>query len=264
MKIFGKSDVGTVRTVNEDTFGIRQIATNAFLATVCDGMGGLDLGDVASNLALESFCASVSRSCKPFIKNGLLELNEKEANLILYNAATTANELVIRKQEETDVSEGMGTTLVAALIIDDGKQVSWINIGDSRLYTLDSNDVLQVSKDHSYVQYMIDQGKMTLEEAKRSKKKNLITRAIGIDPVCEPNIDTFALSKHEAENTYLILCSDGFSNAVSEEDCADIVLSASLDTEKKVNTLIELAKSQNGSDNITLILAELGDGHGEI
>ena len=257
MKVFGKSDIGTVRKVNEDAFGIKEIADNALLAVVCDGMGGLDLGDVASKLALESFCEIVERLCEPKVKNGILTLSDKEADLILFNAVTVANNRVISKQEEADVSEGMGTTLVAALILDNGKKISWANIGDSRLYTVDPRDILQVSKDHSYIQYMIDQGKMTLEEAKKSKKKNLITRAIGIDVACQPDIDTFPLSAKEIEETKILLCSDGFSNAVSEEDCSEIALSSS-GVKEKVETLIELAKRNNGSDNITLIMIELG------
>ena len=258
MKVFGKSDIGTVRKVNEDAFGIKSIADNALLAVVCDGMGGLDLGDVASKLALESFTETVERLCEPHIENGKLSISEKEANLILFNAVTVANNSVISKQEEVDISEGMGSTLIAALIQDGGKKISWANIGDSRLYTVDSRDILQVSKDHSYVQYMLDQGKMTLAEAKKSKKKNLITRAIGIDVICEPDVDTFPLSVQETEETKIILCSDGFSNSVSEKECSKIALSDSLDVEEKVEKLIALAKKNNGSDNITLIMIELG------
>ena len=256
MKVFGKSDIGNVRKVNEDAFGIKEIADNALLAVVCDGMGGLDLGDVASKLALESFCEIVERLCEPKIKNGKLALSDKEADLILFNAVTIANNRVISKQEEADVSEGMGTTLVAALIVDGGKKISWANIGDSRLYTVDPRDILQVSKDHSYIQYMLDQGKMTLEEAKTSKKKNLITKAIGIDAVCEPDIDTFPLSRTEISETKILLCSDGFSNSVSEEECSEIALSNAT-TQEKVEALISLAKKNNGNDNITLIMMEL-------
>ena len=258
MKVFGKSDIGNLRKVNEDSFGVMQIADNAILAVVCDGMGGLDLGDVASKLALESFADIVERLCRSHIKNGILKLSDNEADLILFNAVTVANNKVISKQEEVDVSEGMGTTLVAALIQDNGQKISWVNIGDSRIYTVDPRDMLQVSKDHSYIQYMIDQGKMTLEEAKTSKKKNLITKAIGIDVSCEPDIDTFPLSPSEMAETKILLCTDGFSNAVSEEECSLIALNDTLSTEEKVNRLVELAKINNGSDNITLIMIELG------
>ena len=216
------------------------------------------MGDVASKLALESFGDAVWRLCQSHIKNGKLALNEKEANLILSNAVTIANNRVVSKHEEVELSEGMGTTLVAALILDGGRKISWANVGDSRLYTVDSRDILQVTKDHSYIQYMIDLGKMTLEEAKKSKKRNLITRAVGIDLDCKPDIDTFPLSAQEIKETTVILCSDGFSNAVSEEECSKIVLTTSLTIREKVETLIELAKKNNGSDNITLIMVKLG------
>ena len=257
MKVFGKSDIGKVRKANEDAFGIREIADNALLIVVCDGMGGLDCGDVAAKIALDSFSDTVERLCKSHIKEGRLSLSDREADLIMSNAVTVANNRVIKKQEETDVPEGMGTTLVAALIQDGGKQISWANIGDSRLYTVDTRDILQVSKDHSYVQHMIDIGKLTLEEAKKSKKRNLITRAIGIDSTCQPDVDTFPLSQSEIAETKILLCTDGFSNGVSEEECSSVVMDSSLSIEERVNKLIDLAKENDGSDNITLTLVEL-------
>jgi protein phosphatase len=257
MKVFGKSDIGKVRKANEDAFGIREIAANAILIVVCDGMGGLDCGDVAAKIALDSFSDTVERLCRTHTKDGRLSLSDREADLIMSNAVTVANNRVIKKQEETDIAEGMGTTLVAALIQDGGRQISWANIGDSRLYTVDTKDILQVSKDHSYVQHMIDLGKLTLEEAKKSKKRNLITRAIGIDLTCEPDVDTFPLSNSEIAETKILLCTDGFSNGVSEEACYAIVMDSSLSVEERVDKLIELAKENDGSDNITLTLVEL-------
>lgn len=257
MTYFGKSDVGNVRKTNEDCFLIKEIAENALLIIVCDGMGGLDSGDIASSLASTSFLQTVERLAKPFTKNERLSLTDSEAYIILSNALTVANNKVIAKEEAINATGGMGTTLVSALILDGGKQISWINIGDSRLYTVDSRDILQVSKDHSYIQYMIDIGKLTLEESKKSKKKNLITKAIGIEEECEPDIDTFALRDEEIKDTSILLCSDGFSNSVSEEECSAIVKDGSMTAEEKVNTLIDLAKKNDGSDNITLVLVEL-------
>lgn len=257
MKVFGLSDIGRVRQTNEDAFGIREIAENALLLVVCDGMGGLDCGDVASHLALNVFSDTVERLCKPHIDNGRLTLFEREANLILSNAVTVANNRVIKKQEETSAIDGMGTTLVAALIQNGGKQISWANIGDSRLYTVDSRDILQVSKDHSYVQHLIDIGKLTLKEAKKSKKRNLITRAIGIDVNCQPDVDTFPLTSDEVAETKILLCSDGFSNGVEEDACMAIAMDGSLSVEERVNKLVSLARENDGSDNITLIMAEL-------
>lgn len=260
MKFFGKSDIGNVRTVNEDAFGIREIAAGALLAVVCDGMGGLDCGDVASRLALESFMDVVERLCRSHVKDGELSLCDTDVEFIFSNAAMIANERVLNKQEEIDVNKGMGTTLVAALIRDGGRLISWANVGDSRLYTVDPRDILQVSKDHSYVQYMIDLGKLTLEESKKSKKRHLITKAIGLDDVLfEPDVDTFPISVEEAANTKILLCSDGFSGAVEEDECAAIAMDSSLSVEERVNKLVALAKEKDGSDNITLIMIDLGE-----
>ncbi|MBQ1244354.1 MAG: serine/threonine-protein phosphatase [Clostridia bacterium] len=260
MKIIGKSDIGKVRRLNEDSFGIREIAKGAFLVAVCDGMGGLDCGDIASKLTLDSFMDVVQRLCRTHIKDGVLSLLDEEIEYIFTNAALIANQRVLGKQEEIDVQSGMGSTLVAAMIRDNGRLISWANVGDSRFYTIDSRDILQVSKDHSYVQHMIDLGKMTLEESRRSKKRHLITKAIGLDEILyQPDVDTFALSPEERAETKIILCSDGFSDAVSEEECYAIAMDPELSLEQKADALVELAKSNDGSDNITLIIADLGE-----
>ena len=260
MKIYGKSDIGKVRKANEDVFGVKKIADNAVLAVVCDGMGGLDFGDVASRLTLDAFTDTVARLCASHIKNGILTLDDSDAELIFNNAALVANNRVLRKQEELDVHSGMGSTLIAALIRDGGRLISWANVGDSRLYTVDHRDILQVSKDHSYVQLMLDLGKMTLEESRKSKKRHLITKAIGLDDeLYTPDVDTFPLSKSEAMETKILLCSDGFSSAVSEEDCMRISLDTSLSVKERVDTIVELAKENDGSDNITLIFIDLNE-----
>ena len=260
MKFYGKSDVGKIRTVNEDAFAIKQIADNALLAAVCDGMGGLDCGDIASRLTIDTFFEVVTRLCKTHVRDGMLELSDSEVEYIFNNAALIANNRVLDKQNEIDAHKGMGTTLVAAMIRDGGKLISWANVGDSRLYTVDTRDILQVSKDHSYVQHLLDLGKITLEESKRSKKRNLITKAIGLDEVLyTPDVDTFPLSSEEIAETKILLCSDGFSGAVEEWDCSDIALDPSLSVEEKVDKLVALAKENDGSDNITLIMIDLGE-----
>ncbi len=260
MKIFGKSDIGKVRKANEDIFGITKIAENATLVAVCDGMGGLDFGDVASKLTLDTFTDVVARLCASHIRDGILTLSDSDVEIIFKNATLIANNKVLSKRDELDVRNGMGSTLIAALIRDGGRLISWANVGDSRLYTIDPRDILQVSKDHSYVQYMLDCGKMTLEEARKSKKRHLITKAIGLDnELYTPDVDTFPLSKKEVSETKIILCSDGFSSAISEEDCMSISLDTSLSVKERVDKLIELAKDNDGSDNITLVFIDFNE-----
>ena len=259
MVYYGISDIGLVRDNNEDCFGIYQIG-DAVLAVVCDGMGGENCGEVASALTLETFADTVARMCKPKLEGEHLSLSERDAYVILYNAAAKANDTLVTYQAEHPESEGMGTTLVAALIMDGGKTVSWLNVGDSRLYTVDGKDILQVSKDHSYIQYLVDTGEITPEEAKTSKERNLITRAVGIRPEVEPDVDTFPLSDAEVADTHILLCSDGFSGAVSEEECYALVRDNTLTVKEKADALVELAKKNDGADNITVILVDLGSG----
>ncbi len=259
MLYYGKTDIGLVRDNNEDCFGIYEIA-DAVLLVVCDGMGGENCGEIASALTLEAFSSSVIAMCEPKAKENHLVLSEKEADLIFSNAAAKANSAVISYGASHPESAGMGTTLVAALIMNGGRTVSWLNVGDSRIYTVDGNDILQVSKDHSYIQYLIDTGEITPEEAKTSKERNLITKAIGIREEIEPDIDTFPLSDKEVTDTHILLCSDGLSGAVSEEECYAIIRNAALTAEEKVDALIEAAKENGGTDNITAVLAALCEG----
>lgn len=256
MVYYGTSDIGLVRDNNEDCFGIYEIG-DAVLAVVCDGMGGENCGEVASALTLKTFAETVTRMCKPKVDHGHLYLSERDAYVILYNAAAKANDTLITYQAEHPESDGMGTTLVAALIMDGGKTISWLNVGDSRLYTVDGNDILQVSKDHSYVQYLVDTGEITSEEARNSKERNLITRAVGIRAEVEPDIDTFPLSDTEVADTHILLCSDGLSGEVSEEECYAIVRDGTLSVKEKANALVQLAKKNDGADNITVILVNL-------
>ena len=261
MKYFALSDVGKVRAVNEDSYTVKPLADNAILAVVCDGMGGLSCGEVASKLALDAFCDAVTRLCGGRIRGGKLFLEEKDAYLILANAASRANSAVMNYRGEHPDLGDMGTTLVAAIVCDLAgcASVSWINVGDSRIYTVDHRDILQVSRDHSYVQYLVDTGEITYEEAKGHPKSNVITRAIGIGDDIEPDIDTFPLSGPECAMTHIFLCSDGFSGSLDEADCMSRINDPATDVEQKAKFLVNQAKEKDGSDNITLIVIDLRD-----
>ncbi len=256
MNFFGKSDIGVVRENNEDCFGIYEIGENAALFAVCDGMGGESSGEIASRMALDCFSDTVLSICKLHLKDNKLSLTLREAELVLSNAAERANNALLDYQEEHPESRGMGTTLVAALVCD-GNTIAWLNLGDSRLYTIDTKDILQVSKDHSYIQYMIDTGEITPEEAKNSPARNLITRAVGIEKKVSPDIDLFELSAAEQSETSLLLCSDGLCEYLPEEKCMNIANDRSLSLEQKADLMIESAKNHGSTDNLTLVLIEL-------
>lgn len=263
MRFLGKSDSGAFRENNEDCFGIYDIGENAHLFVVCDGMGGENAGEVASRLALDSFAGTVLTVCRVHVREGKLSLSLRDAELILSNAAQHANTVLRDYQSIHPESAGMGTTLIAALVCD-GTSVAWINLGDSRLYTVDTKDILQVSKDHSYIQHMIDMGEITAAEAKTSPVRNLITRAVGIEDTVSPDIDLFDLTESERSETALILCSDGLYDGLSEEECMQIATDRTLTPEQKVDRMIEGAKKGGSRDNITLILVELWENDGTV
>jgi serine/threonine protein phosphatase PrpC len=200
---------------------------------------------------METFIDTVKRICEVKITDNHLSLTEREADFTLSNAAERANLAVLAYQKEhSDLGE-MGTTLVAAIICrnEEGASVSWINVGDSRIYTVDHRDILQVSRDHSYLQYMIDVGEITPEEAAHCPKNGVITRAIGIYDEAEPDIDTFPLSAEECETTHIYLCSDGFSGALDEAYCMETINDRSRSVREKAERLVADALRKRKAKN---------------
>lgn len=257
MKYYGITDIGNGREINEDCFGVTEIGKDALLVVVCDGMGGHNCGEVASAMVLKTFTDVCLRLCRTHMEEDRLRLSAGQADVILSNAVAKANSVVYEYQKDHEESAGMGTTLVAALISLGGRQISWVNVGDSRLYTVDPLDILQVTKDHSYIQYMIDKGELTLKDAKNASGKNLITRAVGIGATVEPDIDTFPVSDKEREVTSIFLCTDGLCGVLSEEECDAIVRRRKVPVEDRARKLVTTALKKQGGDNITVVLVDL-------
>lgn len=253
MKYFGKTDIGKLRKGNQDNFGIYEIAENALLLSVCDGMGGASGGGEASRLALEAFAKEIKDTCASKIEGSKLDASALDIKLLLSNAAECANNEVYKTAQAKPELQGMGTTLVALFVVD-GTAFS-INVGDSRMYRIKNGEIKQVTHDHSYVQYLVDMGKMTLEEAKKSTNRNIITRAIGTGESIEADIEAIDLEEG-AQDTYFLLCSDGLTNVVSDEEIARVV-SLEDTPEEKVCKLIETANQNGGPDNITVVLLSL-------
>ena len=147
---------------------------------------------------------------------------------------------------------GMGTTLVAALVLD-GMLYS-VNVGDSRLYSATDNKLIQLTHDHSYVQFLIDLGKLSPDEARSNTHKNIITRAVGTAPELEGDINVHELPNDKAVT--LLLCSDGLTNMLPETEIEDIIIST-VPAEIKVNALVNQANNNGGTDNITAVIAEI-------
>lgn len=257
MLYYGNTDVGMKRLINQDNFKTIPVwGGEATLLVVCDGMGGHKAGDVASKTAINTFCEEVFKHI-PTETNEAVLMNQ--IRFILSEALDKANEAVYKMAHEDTDCEGMGTTLIGALVRNG--QLYGLNVGDSRMYLLTKNVILQLSKDHSYVQYLIDCGKLTPEEAKTYPRKNVITNAIGVGPVAV--YDSIMLNLNDWDTGYLLLCSDGLSNYADNDTLMDIISKPELDHEEtevdlmdKVTKLISHANNCGGADNITAVVAK--------
>lgn len=252
------TNAGMRRQENQDCYLLRKYTEKTTLCVVCDGMGGASGGEEASRIAAESFVNTISQFMIPFLKDKTKQARTSDIKRVLAKAVAVANENVYAAAKQSVDHRNMGTTLVGALIID--KNLFAINVGDSRLYSLKKNSIKQITKDHSYVQYLVDMGAMTKEEAENSTHKNVITRAVGTDTEIEGDIYTAKLE----EGTFLLFCTDGLTNMVDDDAICKIVANerdplkvdqVALDT--KVRKLINTANRNGGSDNITAVLIRM-------
>ena len=238
MKTFSKTDIGMVREVNQDYVFTTEtpIGNLPNLLVVADGMGGHRAGEYASRLAVEVLKQELEGSTK----------DDPEA--MMRNAITRANERVLEAARQDAKLSGMGTTLVVATVIE--RTLYFANVGDSRLYLI-NDDIKQLSKDHSLVQEMVRLGGINQEEAKYHPDKNIITRAIGAKDEVEIDFYEYRLKKGDM----LLICTDGLSNMVEDEEILHIV-KCSRDVVEAVEQLIERAKDHGGNDNIGVIVAQ--------
>lgn len=242
MLVSGYSDKGIVRNSNQDAFQIGMTDEGISWAVVCDGMGGANSGDIASRLAADHFSAALKAGLRP-------NMSEHSIMNLLRSAVITANIRVFDKSKESPEFNGMGTTIVASLVI--GKTAYFIHAGDSRAYILSGDEFFQITRDHSIVQSMIEDGKLTIEEARFHPRKNVITRALGVDESIEPEFNVYDLNEGEI----ILLCTDGLTNFVDSEDIVK-VLKASTDGNQKAERLVEEANKNGGGDNITAVVLE--------
>lgn len=235
-----KSDTGNVREVNEDRVAVIRRSEGLLLAILADGMGGHKAGDVASEMTVQSLSDMfLQADSDSFIsadqKKAWLSKSVQQINASVFEHASTHPEC-----------KGMGTTLIAALI--DNDDCVMCHIGDSRAYLI-GDAVQQLTRDHSFVNALLDSGEISEAEAEVHPKKNWIVKALGTEAGIEEEILHFSLSTM----SYLLICSDGLSNKVSKDEIAKIVLST-LSLSQKGEDLIELANHHGGEDNISLVL----------
>lgn len=238
LKTFSITDIGKTRKINQDYVftSEKSIGNLPNLFVVADGMGGHKAGDYASRCAVETVCEEITKSM------------EKEPVVVLRKAIEAANERVYQKAQEDASYEGMGTTMVAATCLGNYLQVA--NVGDSRLYVV-GEKIRQITQDHSLVEEMVRMGAMDRETAQNHSKRNIITRAIGASEKVE--IDFFAVDIKEGES--ILLCSDGLTNMLEDEEIRMIML-GQRDVVERVQTLVQEANRRGGVDNITVVLIE--------
>lgn len=239
MELYSKSDVGLVRDSNQDFYYADFLDEDVVLAIVCDGMGGANAGNVASKIAVEEIRDSVLTSYRR-------EMQEPEIENMLRGAVSCANELVYEVSQNQPELRGMGTTVVASVII--GDDLYTAHAGDSRVYTISENAAEQVTKDHSMVQEMVETGEITQEQAQSHPRKNIITRALGISKELEIDYDKRSLEDKNA----VVLCTDGLTNYLNDAKIYQIYKETAIND--LADVLVSQAKDLGGADNITVVI----------
>ena len=247
MKTHAVTDIGLVRHENQDACKILELPElNGLLAVVCDGMGGAAGGRIASELAIESFTDAMNGFlCAPDFSVDEIILHQ-----YFSEAVYRANRDVFDRSVITPDLKGMGTTLSAALIL--GDRLFTVNIGDSRIYLLRDLKFTRLTHDDSYVQGLIDQGRLTEEDAHLHPRRNLLTRAVGTKPYTE-----FEFKSHTVvRGDRLLLTSDGLTSCVRDSEIAAL-LTVIKKTDGAAEALIAAAKSAGGPDNITVTVVDI-------
>lgn len=259
LEVTAKTDTGRVREANEDNFVVTQDCANSewilpkepylnseagTILVVADGMGGLNAGEVASKIAIDS------------IKEDMVQLNEdiqgeKDIKRILINAVLNAHKKIVAGGKTDPDTEGMGSTIVIAWIKDFKIHVGWV--GDSRCYVSRNKKLLQLSKDHSFVQSLVDSGELTKEQAFSHPQSNIITQSLG-DDSHSPKPDYVAFSVDD--NDIFLLCSDGLNSMVKDEKIEAIV-AENKNLPELAEMLIQEANNEGGNDNITVLMAKV-------
>lgn len=242
------------RPVNEDCFGIFPVGDTAYLYVVCDGVGGCAGGQTASALALSSFSDFVISELGAISSAELTSLPLAQIKRVMRAAATHASRTVRAAGLADEALTGMASTLVAALVTETRAHV--LHVGDSRLYTVTPDTVEKVTRDHSYLQYLIDVGRITAAQSKKMKIENYITQAIGAYDHVDGDFCALDLSTYPPD-TYLLLCSDGLYHTVDLPQMQSILLTSDTVTQK-AQALLDAALTGGGEDNITVLLLSLG------
>ena len=246
IEVANLSDTGQKRPHNEDS---AVTDSSIGLAVVADGMGGYKAGEVASAIAAQLILDDVTSGLKS-VKSDTVDADTGlgAVSMVLRDAISHANADVFRTAQEVPQCQGMGTTVVAVLYHD--KKVSIAHVGDSRVYRLRDDEFVQITRDHSLIQELIDRGFFTAEEAAENTPKNLVTRALGI----ELNVEVDVQEQDIVEGEIYLLCSDGLNDMVEDEEIHLTLRKNSANLAEAAQELVRLANEKGGKDNISVVL----------
>lgn len=239
MILAAKTDTGRIRENNQDSYSLGELTAGACYAVICDGMGGAAEGEVASGECV--------RIVRERITGGYYAgMSDISIKSLLFTAVEYANKYIYSLSLSDEKYEGMGTTVVAAVVTNEFVYV--VHAGDSRAYLVNpiKHEITQLTRDHSVVQKMVEDGTITAEEAVDHPKKHLITRAVGVDS----EVRTDFCQEDVTPGDIVLLCTDGMSNYMSVEDM--VLLSADTPLEEYVGKLVNTANRNGGGDNVTV------------
>lgn len=240
MKAFSITDIGEKRRINQDYVfcELNPIGNLPNLFIVADGMGGHKAGDYASRFCVEFFTQHIRNS------------SQTSPITLIEEAINATNEAIYKMSKEQVEFEGMGTTFVVATIFKNEMYVA--NIGDSRLYVIDSQ-IRQITEDHSLVQAMVNTGELNRDEARAHPNKNIITRALGVNEIAQPDFFEVELSRGDI----VLMCSDGLTNMLEDENIERIIRKNVNDPKTAAETLVKQANENGGKDNIAVIVIKV-------
>ena len=247
LEVVGQTDVGRRRKLNEDSI---LMDNESNLYAVCDGMGGHNAGEVASQMAIEALASFIQKSHRekeitwPFG----LDVNLSYDGNRLKTAIRFANRKVLEATREKTEYEGMATTVAAVLV--DGSSANLGHVGDSRVYLVRGGTIEQLTSDHSWVNEQIQSGVISADQARSHPLRNVVTRALGGKPDLQVDMQVHKIEPGDI----LLLCSDGLTTMIPDDDIARIVTEAGGEVEKAARALVAAANARGGEDNITVLL----------
>lgn len=244
MNVISNTHIGLIRQENQDKVFAAKLSDDVSLAIICDGMGGESFGSMASSLAIDTIIERITSGYKS-------HFDENAIRNLLISAVFAANAIIFETAKNDESKTGMGTTCVIALVVN--KTIHIVNIGDSRGYILTDGQLNQITNDHTVVKMLYDKGKIQECELKTHSKRNLLTKAVGVEFNISPDYFEFQIQS----DSYIILCSDGLTNFCSDAEIQSTIHDNSLNSAS--DKLIEIALGNGGRDNISLAIIEINN-----